>query len=59
MTEEIETDQQKINRVAGEIQVLLEKNRMVLVPMLQLQIVPQQSPIITPPGITDIIQPLG
>jgi len=52
-----ETDEEKIQRVAHEIQEVLVREKMALIPTLSLQIMPPQSPILTPSDMRDIITP--
>ncbi len=52
-----ESDQDKVNRVAKEIQDILVKNRCAMIPTISLQAVPEEKHIITPSDVGDILKP--
>ena len=47
----------KIQRVAAEIQGILVREHMAMVPTISLQIVPERPSIITPEDVASIITP--
>ncbi len=49
MTDKIETPQEKIMRVAKQMQQILNDEGMSMTPTIELQIIKKESPIITPP----------
>ncbi len=51
----METSEQKIRRVAEEINNILLKNKMSMTPTISLNIMPEQPHIITPTDLNDMI----